>query len=484
MKIKVIASFAGKERSFDVACGEGDKSFKWLSNCITQRFALSAPNGTLRRKENLRGNSDRAQALATVILLPNGDSPHPASLICDFLADGESVRMDMLETLEVDSAGAPHQSEWATLAFTTNSMSGLSMGGSFGDFNSTNVEEGDEEYKVEPIEVENKRKGNALFMKSILNSQNISVKNVLEEIDDRWETIDELMPKMVPETARALKGVIAPYWSLLIEVYQNYSPINAMMKREMTQTDYFHFVEDADIFAVTDFEALTMRTWRRCSKGQRAITLGEFLACILMLSQARLNDIFDKGNITLVRPVEAVQKIVGTNILKLAQNLNVSSFIRYVMFSSDHFLDKLREMHEDLFLVFEKYCAKASREVSVTLTMELMANIMCDAKLTSEAGAPEMAAELYTQCRGGIINGRLIPDGIDVPPPSDDEFTFAEYVEAVCRIPFREEGSLENKKLDNVIETMLECVGRVRELVNYVEPEIVEDPKASRSRRK
>ena len=44
-------------------------------------------------------------------------------------------------------------------------------------------------------------------MKSILNSQNISVKNVLEEIEDR-ETIDELMPKMVPETARALKGVI------------------------------------------------------------------------------------------------------------------------------------------------------------------------------------------------------------------------------------------------------------------------------------
>ena len=480
MKIVVIASYGGKERPFDVPCGEGDKSFKWLSNCITQRFALSAPNGTLRRKETLRGDTERTQALATVITLPNGDSPHPASLICDFLADGEVVRMEMLKTLEVDESGVPSQSEWATLAFSTNSMSGLSMGGSFGDMNTAEEEE---EYKVEPIEVENRRKGNAMFMKAILNSQNISIKATLEEVEDRWEVVGELMPRMNPDTAKALKAVIAPYWSMLIEVYQNYSPMNAMMKREMTQTDYFHFVEDADIFAVSDFEELTMRTWRRCSRGLRAISLGEFIACLLMLSQARLNDIFDKEKATLYKPVEAVEIIVGKKILKLAQSLNVSSFVRYVMFSSDQFLSKLREMHEDLFLVFEKYCAKASREASVTLTMELMANVLCDAKLLQEEGAPEAAADLYTKCRTGIINGRFIPADIDVPAPPDDEFTFAEYVEAICRIPFREEGSLEGKSLNKIIETMLECVQRVRDLVNYTEPEVVEDTKASRRRK-
>ena len=480
MKIKVIASYGNQERTFDVPCGEGDKSFKWLSNCVTQRFALSMPNGTIRRKEGLRGSTGRAQAPGTVITLSNGDSPHPASFICDFLADGEIVRMDMLKTLEVDDSGVPNQSEWATLAFTTNSMSGLSMGGSFSDLNDAEEEVEDEK---EPIEVVNRRKGDALFMRAILNSQNISMKVTREEIEDRWETVHELMPKMDSDVASSLKEVMAPYWSILIEVYQNYSPMNTMMTREMTQTDFFHFVEDADIFAVSDFEVLTMRVWRRCSKAQRAISLGEFVACILMLSQARLNDIFDKGKATLTKPVEAVETIVGKNILKLAQNLNVSAFVRYTMFNSDRFLSKLREKHEDLFLVFEKYCAKTVREASVSLTMELMANILCDARLLNEEGAPEVAADLYTQCRGGIINGRCIPDDIDMPTPPDSEFTFAEFVEGLCRFPFRDEGSLENKSMDNIIETMLECVERVRSLLHQTESEVVAETKATRKRK-
>ena len=142
-----------------------------------------------------------------------------------------------------------------------------------------------------------------------------------------------------------------------MEVYQNYAPLNAMMKREMTETDYFHLIEDADVFSVVDFETVTKRTFRRVARGQRFIDIGGkfcdfivefsalnkhkddltiyfmdtlgFLACILLVSQAKHNDIYDKGKIKYMNPVRAVEITIGTNIVKLAQNLNVSSFIRW-----------------------------------------------------------------------------------------------------------------------------------------------------------
>ena len=83
MRIKIRAVVGGEERNFDMPCGEGDKSFKWLSNCASQRFALFAPNGTLRRKEGLRGATKHVQATPLIITLANGDSPHPASILCD-----------------------------------------------------------------------------------------------------------------------------------------------------------------------------------------------------------------------------------------------------------------------------------------------------------------------------------------------------------------------------------------------------------------
>ena len=114
----------GYERVFDLPCGEGDKSFKWLSNCASQRLASCAPDGSLRRKEGLRGTTKSAQPTAAIIILANGDSPHPASRICDFLVDGETVTVKMVDTMDCGFDGNPKQSEWATLAFTTNSPMG------------------------------------------------------------------------------------------------------------------------------------------------------------------------------------------------------------------------------------------------------------------------------------------------------------------------------------------------------------------------
>lgn len=247
--------------------------------------------------------------------------------------------------------------------------------------------------------------------------------------------------------------------------------MNAMMKREMTETDFFHFVEDAAIFALSDFEILTKRTFRRIARNQRFINIGHFIACILLMAQASHNDIFEKDKSMNV--VDAVETIITSNIMKLAQKLNVSAFLRYCMFSSDEFLSRLRKMHEDLYLVFEKYCAKGAREIALTLTMEQMANLLLDAKLIPDENAIDLCAGLYEAATIGSRSGRSLPEGIDLPPPPDDEFTFAEFLEAVCRITFVEEGSLESKTRSRIMEELIDTCIKIKELLYYVEPEAV-----------
>ena len=54
-----------------------------------------------------------------------------------------------------------------------------------------------------------------------------------------------------------------------------------------------------------------------------------------------------------------------------------------------------------------------------------------------------------------MINGRNLPAGIDLPPPPDDEFTFAEFIEAICRVTFMGEEELESKNQEQIVEVSL-----------------------------
>jgi hypothetical protein len=86
MKIKVKARFGDYERTFEISCGSGDnKTFKWLGNVISQRFAQCVPNGTLRHRDHFRGTTQEAQHTCSEIRFQDGQMPHPTAIISDFL---------------------------------------------------------------------------------------------------------------------------------------------------------------------------------------------------------------------------------------------------------------------------------------------------------------------------------------------------------------------------------------------------------------
>ena len=458
MKIIVRAIIDKKLKEFEIPCGEGDKSFKWLSNCVTQRFALCNPNGTLRSKESFRGDTFKSQSTAMSIILPNGESPHPSALICDYLSDGEVVMIELLKTLYIDEGGYPEQSEWFTLAFSTTSLGR----------ESDEMVDG-ERFDMLSIDDETNMKGKAMFMRSILNSQLTDISRVKSHIDDNWDTVSKLMPKLSDKLTKALKATFLERWPIIVEVFQNYAPLNMLMKREMTETDFFHFIEDAEIFSLKDFEILTKRVFRRI-KGNSTIDLGGFITGLILISQTRHVDIFDKNKDGVLSPVEALDLIIEDNLIKLAQKLNVKSFLRIFMFS-DEFLSQIRDIHEDLFKLYEKYTTKMVREIALTLNMDLMASVLYDSALLPSLD-PVYVQELFDIVRSGMINGRSIPIDSDLPASPESEYTFAEFIEAVARINFRSDGVLDNMDKNSIVQEMVKSFTPLIQLLHAkpVEP--------------
>ena len=121
MKIIARVILNNEEREFDIACGNGDRSFKWLASAGMQRWAQAIPNGNLRRCDLQHGMTDNVQYSTTNVLLPSGEIPHPEAKLREFLRYGDAVTINLTGHQRVDViSGVPKRSAWSSVAFTKN----------------------------------------------------------------------------------------------------------------------------------------------------------------------------------------------------------------------------------------------------------------------------------------------------------------------------------------------------------------------------
>lgn len=120
MKIIANVILTDEERKFDIACGNGERTFKWLASTAMQRWAQSVPNGNLRRCDLKHGITDRVQYSTTNVLLPSGEIPHPEAKLREFLQYGDQVTINLTGNQRVNAySGVPKHSDWNTVAFVT-----------------------------------------------------------------------------------------------------------------------------------------------------------------------------------------------------------------------------------------------------------------------------------------------------------------------------------------------------------------------------
>lgn len=418
MKINVQVFHGDHDRTFEISCGTGEnKSFKWLSNVACQRFALAAPNGALRHRDHFRGITDAAQYPAVEICLPDGEIPHPASMLSDFLRDGDSVILRLGDKLSVESkSGAPVLSKWATVAFTSSAHENEDDGDEM-------EHDHDETDPAERINIKSK----AEFMKLVLCSQIVNQKKIDHLVNSHWPTITTAMPQLCANDTNQFRIVFQRHWSTMLELFQLFAD-----EGRMNAEKFRIFLDEISLFSMKDSIALTNKVHARTCRATQStghLDIGSLMVALLLCAQLRHNDTLEHKS-HVKSSADALEEIFERNIMGYAERQGLPSVLKGY-FNSDEFLFGIREYHTDLLSVYESYAVR-SHELPTSLQSENMAELLFDAKLQSE-GDVKRTQQLFADVRKGIIIGRqtLPPpeNGLADEPIPEDEFTYAEYVE-------------------------------------------------------
>jgi hypothetical protein len=460
MKVNVRVIFEKTEMVFEIPIGMGDKSFKWLGLVACSRFAACAPNGGLRRRDPpRRGITDKATHQPVEMALSDGQIPHPSALLYDFCRDGDEVRVHLVDSQElVHGTGVPHRTQWSELAFGNKApaanegdASPSKRGGTGGAAGVDVITEEDHVYN------EQQQRGRAQFMRILLKSQMSNPAAISEQVQQAWKTVRKAMPRITAEGEAEIISVLKDYWDMANDIFSYFAKITRGTQGKLPQEGFYQILYEGKIFPDDILKASHVRIFARAcaaaENGDIQLSLGGLVVALILVTQAKYNDTFDETN-AIVGPGQGLKDIFANYLKNVAERFEMKSVLKE-SFMSTHFLNQLREWHDELFAVFNKYAGR-SRELPssinyVDMTMMLYDAGLTEAEETDTKGNPisfehVTVKKLLQEVRQGTINGRAVIDeaaankngggGIPDDIIPGDEFTYPEMVEAICRHSF------------------------------------------------
>lgn len=482
MKIKVILEFDKHEKSFIIPCGTGDKSLKWLCSVATQRYALAAPNGKLRRREEYCGITENVQYQASSITLPSDDAVNPDYLIREYLSDGDTVFIELTSKQSVKKiSGVPKTTLWSKLnySYSQEHLDSIEMGndenenedgkldvdeeedvdaddidgGSHHDY-----QEGDHHVKISSVgsshqheltisEILAKKHSKISFMRVVLKSQLINTKAVEAIVNDHLLVIKSALKLLKPGDFDVIRNTLVDNWDVLSDLFHNFSKSDDPKIPPTLLSTIAGLIEDSEIFPselITSHSRLIEeQTIKKLSETGRSeiaeLSMDSFLLSIFCIAQLKYNDTLNTN--TIPRSAgEAIHRLVTEYFVPLAIKLPVVSALRMAFISDDCFL-RLRDHYESLLAIFDKVSLK-TRDFPTSISIEEFSDLLYHAGLKS---APNTEAELdharitLLDVRHGNIYGHendLDPYGRNDFTYPEEEFTFPEFIEGIARVSF------------------------------------------------
>lgn len=443
MKIVVKVCFDKHEWTFSIPCGTGDKTIKWLGMAASQRYSNAAPNGILRRRDDFCGISERAQYQVENVILPSGKIAHPGRYINESdLKDGDSVTVRLSSSLIVNSSnGSPDRSQWSTVAFSTAEVTD---GNELASFQSELDLDEASKGKVDTLdgvsaekhsrlnkEFMKKQRSNADFMRIVLESQMIDKKKCASEVAKMWGKVDGCIPRLNESDVGRIQEILAENWDVLLEMFSDYA-----VEMKMRQEQFLEFTSDAEFFSAYISATQSAKIFARvCDymKVDEVFNLEHLVVALLLVAQAKFNDTMESKPQPKTS-YDALAELFNNHMVPLARRSQYKSILK-IEFCSDECLSLIREMYDDLQLLFTKYAAKL-RDIPTTVPIEDITEILVLADLVAEPNAYEKTQKYLRDVRCGTINGCAIfretmeSYGLELIA---EEFSFPEFVEVTAR---------------------------------------------------
>ncbi|KAG6620121.1 uncharacterized protein IUM83_05836 [Phytophthora cinnamomi] len=100
---------------FVVPCGEGSQTCRWLGLAVAQRYALAAPHGRCRTRED--AHIKQGFFLPAAIIKSNGQVLRPEKRIAEACKDNETLTVQLQQEVPVNEIGTPQFTAWTASAF-------------------------------------------------------------------------------------------------------------------------------------------------------------------------------------------------------------------------------------------------------------------------------------------------------------------------------------------------------------------------------
>ncbi|KAG6968099.1 hypothetical protein JG688_00005978 [Phytophthora aleatoria] len=113
VKMRVNVKVHGLQ--FVVPCGEGGQTCRWLGLAVAQRYALAAPHGRCRTRED--AHIKQGFFLPAAVVKTNGLVLRPEKRIVDVCKDNETLTVQLQQEVPVNEIGTPQLTAWTTNAF-------------------------------------------------------------------------------------------------------------------------------------------------------------------------------------------------------------------------------------------------------------------------------------------------------------------------------------------------------------------------------
>jgi hypothetical protein len=422
MKVTVHIRIFDETKVLEIPCGIGDKTFKWLAVVASQRIAAMAPNGDLRRKEGIRGATEKVQHLPYEVYLDNGDVMHPNAQLVDWIKDGDVVYIGLQDSQSIlKNTFSPSKSKWSLASFEHGSHTSL------GKAEAAEEEDPDEGVSAEEIA---KKLGKANFMKIMLKSQMINQRQIEHSVGTIWEkSIAVAMPLLKSHDGTGIKLLLEQNWDITYELFRKFSNDNFM-----TSEGHYQVCDAIKLYPPEDMSRLVRRNFEKSQRAMRAqnmeyMNIYAFIVSLVLHSQSRFHDMSD-SSLTSLLCVESFQELYSKCIRPWAKESAISAYLKEE-FCKDNFLASIRDSSEDLFKLFQKYASK-SKDVPTSLELVHLTELLSDSKLIP-GGAPGLAQskELLTAVREGSIYGDATRTELEL-----SELKFPEFIEVLARAGF------------------------------------------------
>lgn len=393
MRLNVVLHIGKESVVTEVSCGSGDKTFKWLALVAAQKYTNSVPNGMLRSRDGFNGVTAHAQHHPISITLASGELPPPTALLSDFLKDGDRVTVDLSSEARVSRIGYAESTSWFDDGFK---LSGNDTGSRH---NLVPSEEKESDTDIFFVDSPDSR-----FMRVLLSKQMIDDYKVMAKLDIDWIIVRRSLPQLSETNAQKLKKIYNKFYCYLLELYAHY----AGFEDKLDLTLFTNLITDAHIFDSATVNKIPIVFDRVISsrEGLSKIDFPGLLTALIICAQMQHVNTLD-ASATVFDPSGALRVVLESRMLPLIVHLGLNHVTKS-LFCSPELLEKIKENHPDLVLVFEKTAAKSGVELPVILHIEHMGDLLVDVGLLKGGeGRIELVVSFLVAARSGLICGPL-----------------------------------------------------------------------------